>query len=178
MKGSKYVNLASVHTLPEKTVVSLWKRIKCFPPTLRRNLKTQQSRSFWTLVWRKPSAGHLTFKFTVGQGDGRAPPRDKQGKNEQWKSKYKFICKNLNWTLIVSQVLFVKKTIKMNIWLNFLKANFLLSASIKEARMLFFITYFLTPLWWKVHDTVGTLFCSPRSFTMHGNVQFYLLVPQ
>lgn len=66
----------------------------------------------------------------------------------------------------------------MNIWLNFLKANFLLSASIKEARMLFFITYFLTPLWWKVHDTVGTLFCSARSFTMHGNVQFYLLVPQ
>ena len=42
-----------------KTEVSLWKRIKCFPSTLRRrNLKTQQSPVILDLCLRKLSQGN------------------------------------------------------------------------------------------------------------------------
>ena len=43
-----------------KTAFSLWKRIKCFPPMLRRrNLKMQQSPVFWDLCLRKT---HMIIK--------------------------------------------------------------------------------------------------------------------
>jgi len=58
---SKQLYKSPVHTIRRrnlKTVVSLWKRIKCFLSTLRlRNLKTQQSPVILDLCLRKYLAG-------------------------------------------------------------------------------------------------------------------------
>ena len=52
------VNTSTLRRWNLKTVVLLWKRIQCFPSTLRRrNLKTQQSSVILDLCLRKTRSG-------------------------------------------------------------------------------------------------------------------------